>query len=325
MLFLKSDINDPYYNLATEEYLLRQLHDDVFMLWISRPAIIVGKHQNALAEVNYRFAIDQRIDVARRLTGGGAVFHDQGNINFAFIRTGESGRLVDFNAFIEPVTAFLQTLGVEAIRGPKNEILVNGLKISGNAEHVYKNRVLHHGTLLYQSDIDRLRESLNRSGGKYTDRAVQSNRSSVTNLADCMDSPLPVQAFCEALMLFMMNRYGGSVLIPDDVMKSSVDELARGKYSTWEWIYGWSPDYIYENQVRLSSLDLQIVLSVSKGIIRQCTLASGQCSSVLIQSLMGDLTGVRHEASAIRGVLMNNGIGSCFGSGVPDELVWSFF
>ncbi|MBN2814917.1 MAG: lipoate--protein ligase family protein, partial [Bacteroidales bacterium] len=182
MLFLTSEITDPYYNLATEEYLLRQLHDDVFMLWISRPVIVVGKHQNALAEINYRFVSDNHIDVARRLTGGGAVFHDEGNVNFAFIRAGEPGRLVDFNAFIEPVTAFLQTLGVEALRGPKNEILVNGLKISGNAEHVYKNRVLHHGTLLYQSNLDRLRQSLKPSGGRYIDKAVQSNRSSVTNL-----------------------------------------------------------------------------------------------------------------------------------------------
>src|SRR4030042_3173441 len=152
--------NDPYYNLATEEYFLRQGEDDIFMLSRSNPSVIVGKHQNTLAEINYKFAIKNNIQVARRLTGGGTVYQDMGNVNFSFIRQGEPGKLVNFGNFIAPIVSFLQAIGIEAYQGIKNEIMAYGRKISGNAEHVYKNRVLHHGTLLFNTNLNSLSESL---------------------------------------------------------------------------------------------------------------------------------------------------------------------
>ena len=160
MQCLISTNRDIYFNLALEEYLLMHEVDDYFVLWQSEPAVVVGKHQNTLAEINYRFVSEKNIRVARRLSGGGTVYHDQGNLNFTYIANGEPGKLVDFKRFIEPVIHFLGTLGIDAQQGLKNEILVRGKKISGNAEHVYKNRVLHHGTLLFHSDLHLLRECL---------------------------------------------------------------------------------------------------------------------------------------------------------------------
>ena len=176
MLCIFSENRDPYFNLAAEEYLLRNTGDEIFMLWQSTPAVVVGKHQNALAEINYRYTTGKGIAVARRLSGGGTVYHDNGNINFTFIRQGEPGKLVDFSGFIEPVIRFMKITGVDAEKGSKHEILTQGKKISGNAGHVYKNRVLHHGTLLFNADMEILHESIRHAGGIYTDKAVQSNQ-----------------------------------------------------------------------------------------------------------------------------------------------------
>ncbi|MBN2813879.1 MAG: hypothetical protein JXQ80_07360, partial [Bacteroidales bacterium] len=171
----------------------------------------------------------------------------------------------------------------------------------------------------------RLRQSLKPSGGRYIDKAVQSNRSSVTNLTDCMANPLSMHDFCEALMSFMMTRYHGTRLVPGDEMESSVGKLVRDKYATWEWIYGWSPDYTFENQVRLAFLDFKITLSVNKGIIRHCRLESEQLNRDISGKLITGLTDIPHEASAIRHALLNNGINDHLGSGTLDELIWNFF
>ena len=136
MYCIISDTRDPYFNLATEEYLMKHSEEDIFLLWQSELCVVVGKHQNTYAEINYPFIREHNIKVARRLSGGGTVFHDRGNLNFTFIRNGEPGKLVDFRRFVSPVIEMLQQLNVHAVMGGKNDILVDGKKISGNAEHV---------------------------------------------------------------------------------------------------------------------------------------------------------------------------------------------
>ena len=146
MYCITSNNTNPYFNLAAEEYFFREFKENIFMIWQSEPAVIVGKHQNTLAEINYEYIRNNNIKVARRLSGGGTVYHDQGNINFTFIVNGKEGKLVNFNRFIEPVINFLNNLSVNAEFQAKNNIIVNNRKISGNAEHIYKERILHHGT-----------------------------------------------------------------------------------------------------------------------------------------------------------------------------------
>lgn len=143
--------SDPYFNLAAEEYFLKNFQEDFFMLWRSWPSVVVGKHQNALAEINHEFVRLHQIPVARRLSGGGTVFHDPGNVNFTFIRNVANISEVNFKIFTIPVIEALKKLGVEAYTTGRNDLLIDGKKISGNAEHVHRNRVLHHGTLLFDS------------------------------------------------------------------------------------------------------------------------------------------------------------------------------
>ena len=160
MNILDSPYTDPRYNIAAEEYLLKETEDDYAFFYVNSPSLIIGKHQNSYSEINLEYIRSNRIPVIRRISGGGTVWHDMGNLNFSFILNGEEGKLVNFREYAQPVVDFLNTLGVKASFGSRNEILVEGLKISGNAEHIHRNRVLHHGTLLFNSDLDALKRSL---------------------------------------------------------------------------------------------------------------------------------------------------------------------
>jgi lipoate-protein ligase A len=325
MLCIHSKNIDPFYNLAAEEHLLKHSGAEVFMLWQSAPAVIVGKHQNTLAEINYRFTRDNGIRIARRLTGGGTVYHDQGNINFSFIRQGEPGRLVDFGSFIEPVISFLKIIGIEANRGLKNEILVNGKKISGNAEHVYRNRVLHHGTLLYNVDLNMLKESIRPGGGKFNGKAVQSNRSIVLNLAECISPVMNIRDFQEALLGYVMKKYHGRFFEPDEHQKMAIQQLACEKYNTWDWIYGWSPDYEFINVWQINNHEIALELKTHRGIISGCTLKSPVIPSEMATKFSNRLTGIPHEESNIRTTLEASGFRSIFENRELEELVLAFF
>lgn len=325
MLCIQSKSNDPYFNLAAEEYLLKNSREDIFMLWQSKPVVVVGKHQNTLAEINYRYIRSVAISVARRLTGGGAVYHDAGNINFTFIRQGEPGKLVDFAGFIAPVIGFLKSIGVDAVRGPKNEILVNERKISGNAEHVYKNRVLHHGTLLYNSDLDTLRKSINRGDGIYNDKAVKSNRSSVINLANCISPVMSIEAFQAALLEYIVGNHQGTLFNPGDDPDPEIRRLATEKYRTWEWIYGWSPDYEYHNQWRSSRYDMEIKLATHRGLITSCTLRSSLIQPKLTEMVSEKLTGISHDEIKIQKILETSDLISILDKRELEDLVLAFF
>jgi lipoate-protein ligase A len=195
MLLLQQTSTNPYFNIAAEEYLLKNFSDDIFTLYINEPSIIVGKHQNTLAEINQEFVRSQSIKVVRRLSGGGTVYHDLGNLNYSFIANGSEGKLVDFKKFTQPIVDVLLHLGIDAQLGGKNDIRIGERKISGNAEHIYKNRVLHHGTLLFSSELDNLNESIRVNPSTYTDKSVKSIRSNVANISDYLKDKITINEF----------------------------------------------------------------------------------------------------------------------------------
>jgi|WetSurSiteA1Bulk_404760.scaffolds.fasta_scaffold05451_2 lipoate---protein ligase len=325
MLFIHSSDNHPYFNLAAEEYLLSNTDEEVFMLWRSDPVVVVGKHQNTLAEINYAYVRAHNIAIARRLTGGGTVYHDQGNINFTFIRNGEPGKLIDFNTHLAPVTGFLNKQGIEAVQGPKHEILVQGKKISGNAEHIYRNRILHHGTLLYHADLDTLRETIKPGGGRYIDRAVQSNRSSVMNLAGCMSPAPDIQVFCELFMQEIRLRFSGEIYSLGKPERLAIQKLAEEKYGSWEWIFGWSPDYEYHYECKSPDTVINIVLSTHKGIITGCRLTSDRFPEGTLDKLAAGLVNTPHQEHNIRSRLKDYKLDRNTGQEDFEKLVFSFF
>ena len=265
-------IRDPFFNLAVEEILLKNSKDEYLILGINSPSVIIGKHQVTHREINTEFITKNSIPVIRRISGGGTVYHDHGNLNFTFIRQSESGKQVDFRKYTQPVIDFLASEGVDARFEGKNDLKVDGLKISGNAEHVHRNRVLHHGTLLFSTSLEMMRNCIRKDTSCYTSRAVASNPSSVTNLKEMLSQFKDIFEFRERMMdYFLKNlplaeRYE---LSEDEI--NEAEALAGSKYRTWEWNWAYGPEYHFINRFEFSGKPVTCRLHVKEGTItRMC-------------------------------------------------------
>ncbi|MEI7597500.1 MAG: lipoate--protein ligase [Bacteroidota bacterium] len=267
MYYIDSNSTDPFFNIAMEEYLIKQKTEEFIYSYINQPSVFVGKHQNAYAEVNMRFLMGLKIPVIRRISGGGTVYHDKGNLNFGIIKDNDANQKVDFAKQSEPIIAFLKTLGLNAIMGDKNELRIEGAKISGTAEHIYKNRMLHHGTLLFNSNIAILEKALISSRENYTDKSIPSNKTNVISISELLDDSMTMDEFKLKYKQYVIDYYNATAykLSEDDVF--AIEQLALEKYSTWEWNYGYSPNYILEKVVETILGDRKIKLEVEKGII----------------------------------------------------------
>lgn len=300
---LNQTSSDPYFNLAAEEYFLKNFQEDFFMLWRSIPSVVVGKHQNALAEINHEFVQKNHIPVARRLSGGGTVFHDPGNVNFTFIRNVTNISEVNFKVFTVPVIEALRKLGVEAYTTGRNDLLIDAKKISGNAEHVHKNRVLHHGTLLFNSHLEALKGALKVDLSKFEDKAVQSNRSEVTNIADYLPKPISVEEFTNFLFTEISQSFPeiqACQTTPEDL--EAIQKLSIEKYQTWDWIFGYSPRYRFTNTLETENGEIQISLLVEKGKLVDVAI-SGAIQTDFSQKIAVALLGCRHDYEAVKKAL----------------------
>ncbi len=270
MLCILSTNRDIFFNLAAEEYFLKNSKEEFLILWQADDSVVVGKHQNAMAEVNYLWALKNNIQIARRLTGGGTVYHGAGNLNFTFIRNGEEGKLIDFKRFVSPIVDYLHSIGVPAATGKRNDILVEDLKISGNAEHVFKKRVLHHGTLLFDADLSKLKNAIQVDKKKYRDKAVQSVRSQVTNISNLLKSKITILQFESGLFRHLQDYHSRSVvykLTRHEI--NTIDALRSEKYRTPEWIYGYSPPFEFSKTIQWHGSHVNISLKIHKGYIQQ--------------------------------------------------------
>ncbi len=304
-LCINQTSTDPYFNLAAEEYFLKNFQEDFFMLWRSRPSVVVGKHQNALAEINHEFVRENQIPVARRLSGGGTVFHDPGNVNFTFIRNVANISEVNFKVFTVPVVEALKKLGVEAYTTGRNDLVIDGKKISGNAEHIHRNRVLHHGTLLFNSRLDALKGALKVDLSKFEDKSIQSNRSEVTNIANYLPNPISVEEFTNFLFSEISQNYSEfQVYEPTAADNAAIEKLSVEKYQTWDWIFGYSPRYRFTNKQETANGPIQISLLVEKGHIAEVSL-SGAISCELSQKITETLMSCRHDFEAVKRALLS--------------------
>jgi lipoate---protein ligase len=319
MLCIQLKNTDPYFCLATEEHLLKNFQEDIFMLWQSENTVVVGKHQNAMAEINYPYVLRQNIRVARRISGGGTVFHDAGNVNFAYIRNVSSPAEISFKQFTRPVTEALAKLGVSATSSGRNDLLAGGKKISGNAEHVFKNRVLHHGTLLFHSNLDILGKAIHAPAEKYAGKAVQSNRSEVTNILPFLKTSMTTDEFSSFLLNVQLENPANTYyeLKTGDI--NAIRQLRKEKFTTWEWNFGYSPAYTFKNTKITRGKTWQVELHVRKGYIEKALFAGDHFSEDELISITRRLTGAKHCYDDIRKAL------SVVFPHISDEVVYTFF
>ncbi|MBE0662027.1 MAG: lipoate--protein ligase [Bacteroidales bacterium] len=325
LCILRTETN-PYFNIAAEEYVLREFTQDCFMLWQNAPSVIVGKHQNTLAEINYDYITKNRVKVVRRISGGGTVFHDLGNINFSFVMNGEPGQLVDFRKFTQPILDVLAALGIEAKFEGRNDLTIDGKKFSGNAEHVFKNRVLHHGTLLYDAKIADLTSALNVDPDKFHDKAIKSVRSRVTNISEHLREPLPIQDFIYLVMKHVTGIYPEARLYEfSDKDRKGILELVRTKYATWNWNFGYSPQYNFKRSIRTPGGKVEFNFDVQNGIIKQAAIYGDFFSHASIQELEQALTGIPHREDEVLQALAKFEIGKYFKNISIEELIPALF
>lgn len=294
MILFLNPCTDPARNLAIEEFLLTRRAHDCVMVWRNRPSVVVGRNQNINAQTGQGFLHRHHIPGLRRISGGGAVYQDLGNINFTIIRSAETLR-IDYPALLAPVIAILKEMGIDARPDGRSDLVAWGGKISGNAMHIRQGRLLHHGTLLFDADLSALRQALASTPGRYRDKSVDSVRRPVVNLRPMMESPLSAEAFMERLMSLFQRRHPDArrmALSPGD--QEAVEEIRLHKYASWEWNWGRSPDYRFENGIDTPDGRLAIRLSVSRGVIKEVRVDAPAAATLTASRLSAALKGARH-------------------------------
>ncbi len=326
-LFVDNPSTDPYFNIAAEEYLLRRFSEDIVMIWRSRPSIITGKHQNTLAEINLPYVMKNNIPVIRRLSGGGTVFHDPGNINFTFIQQGDKNKMmVDFKKQTEPVLQFLASLGLDARFQGKNDLRINGKKISGNAEHVFKNRVLHHGTLLFDADLTQLNEAIRSREELFKSKAIKSVRSIVTNISHMMEQPITREVFMEKFRQFCISFFKNvEVYTPTHADLEEIDHLKRTKYTQWEWNYGYSPRYAFSHSASVNGNHYKVSLTTEKATIENISIVENERPLPEDHPVLRSLAGKAHHPDPVSQALKNHDFGGFKTLSDPWDMLGLFF
>ncbi len=275
MYLIISDCTNPYFNLATEEYLLKHTDNNYCFFYRNSPSIICGKHQIPYKEINIHYVKANNIKICRRLSGGGTVYHDEGNINFSFIQTSkfEDEQIINFKHFIEPIAKFLTNkMQVNAVINERNNIIVNHQKISGNAEHISKNRILHHGTLLYDSCLNDINQSIRKNNSQYTDKSVPSVNANVGNIADYIKHKVAISTFQNELTKFVSDFFSCVPYTLNENDIREINKLVDNKYQTENWIYGYSPKYKLQNTFKLQENTYTIKIDISSSIIEKISI-----------------------------------------------------
>ncbi len=321
--YITLNSTSPYHNLAVEEYLLQQTADNVFMLWQNDNTIVIGRHQNTAAEVNQEYVDSHHVNIVRRLTGGGAVFHDTGNLNFTFIQNVEPGKKeIDFLRYLQPIVDALQSLGVPASFSGRNDLVIEGQKISGNAMTFFGNRVLEHGTLLFSSQMSDLANALKVDPDKFIDKAVKSVRSRVTNISEHLPHPMTVLEFKAYLMDFIMRQNQMTELQNlTDEEEVIVNQLMEEKYQTWEWNYGKSPEYSMNKKIRTKGGTVQVVADIRDGHIRDLQFFGDFFSEKDPQDLVDQLIGILLNRQSIADALTNININDYFHNVTKEDII----
>ncbi|MFD0699031.1 lipoate--protein ligase [Paenibacillus sp. GCM10027628] len=327
MLFINNEnITDPRVNLALEEYALRHLPADenYLLFYINEPSIIIGKNQNTIEEINPEYVKEQGLHVVRRLSGGGAVYHDLGNLNFSFITKDDGNSFHNFQKFTEPVVAALRNLGVEAALSGRNDIQVGERKISGNAQFATKGRMFSHGTLLFNSEIENVVRALKVNPDKIQSKGIKSIRSRVANITEFLQHPITIEQFRKKLLESIFGTEEARVphykLTAEDWGR--IHELSTERYQNWDWNYGKSPKSTIQSSKRFEGVGtLDIRMDIEGGHINNMKIYGDFFGAYDVAEIEDLLRGARYEESAIRERLAGVELRRYFGASDPEAFV----
>lgn len=304
MQLIVNTSTSPPFNLAMEEYFLTIKKQDVIMLWRNAAAVIIGYNQNAIEEIDSDYVRQQQIPVIRRQSGGGAVFHDLGNVNFSVIHALGEDDFSNYAKFTEPICRFLEKLGVQAQLRGRNDLTIDGMKFSGNAQAVKNGRIMHHGTILYNANVEHLAGALKPKAVKIESKGIKSVRSRITNVADHLEDPPSADEFFRLLAEFFLNETEGLTeyqLTAEDT--AAIEHLVVEKYGRWEWNFGSSPRYNMHKFGRFASGIVEVNLWVVKGKIEEIHIFGDFFGTADKEELEMKLKGLPHRQEAIMDAL----------------------
>lgn len=326
MRYLKNPSTNPYYNMAFDEYCLESLPIDepIFFLWQNRPAVIVGYNQEVNTEVNLDYLKEKGIDLVRRVTGGGAVYHDLENLNYTIVGRSEDLER-DYPEYAALMMKALQALGVPATLSGRNDILVEGKKVSGFAKRVCKNRLMVHGTLMYNVNVDVLTHVLNPSTTKLQSKGIASVRSRVTNLCNYLPELSDIQAFKNRLEEILSNNYSDAEYKLSEADLAHIQRLTDEKFATWEWNYGRSPKATLVHSARLACGTVEIHLTLAENRIASCRFGGDFLGNLPASDVEKALTGIPYEINEIRKCLSKLEISRYFDRVSADNLLEMMF
>lgn len=319
--YLNLTTTDPAYNLAMEQYVFDSLPRDraYFMLWQNDNAIIIGKYQNTLAEINQSYVEQHGIRVVRRLSGGGAVYHDLGNLNFTFITDAGQSSQLNFKLFCLPVVHALERIGVQAEINGRNDMTIDGKKFSGNAQYLKSGRVMHHGTIMFHSDLSVVSQALQVDQSKIQAKGIKSVRSRVTNVCEYLTRDIGLPEFRQILLKSILEETSGDEYVLTNRDLATVETLREQRYATWDWNYGASPVCTLMRKQHFEGCGtVEAYISVANGLIDGVEFRGDFFSPTDPRELADKLIGLRPEANAYADALQNVDISNFF-TGLNNE------
>ncbi|MBE4704400.1 lipoate--protein ligase [Spiroplasma platyhelix] len=326
MIYYVNQSKDPYFNLALEELLTKDdsITEEILLLWQNDNTIVIGVNQNTIEEINNDYVSEHHVSVVRRLSGGGAVYHDLGNLNFTFIFTKNKDTVRNYALFTQPIIDVLQKIGLNAKFSGKNDILVDGKKISGNAQYNHKNRIMHHGTILFDVDMSILPQVLKPDLLKLQSKGIKSVQARVTNILPLLANKISIDEFKELIVRDLQETKQAKIVYPSKALIAQAEKLADEKYRTWVWNYGHSPEFNLTNKVRIEGKGtVDVRLAVEKGLIRSIKIYGDFLGTLGTKALEDKLIDQPYQLATLSSIISEEDIKAVFGANFSKDEVLS--